>query len=545
MTPLDRAVPAAEPHPTHNVISLLEARAARHPDRPALVWRDRRDADAHRSMSYAELSVATESVAAGLAANGIGRGDRVFVFVPMTAELYLTLFGVLRLGAVAVFLDSWSRRDQLGQCARQVEPRGFIGPEAAHAMIRGIDGFEGLRVAVRIGPGEAGDVSLEALVEQHGRRAMEPVSPTDSALVTFTTGSSGVPKGADRTHRFLVAQHEALRASVPYRDDDVDLPVFPVFSLNNLASGVTTVLPDVDLAAPSGEDGARLLRQMAAVGATCATLSPSLLRAVIAAEDESPRPPLRRVVTGGAPIGKQDVERFTRLFPDTELHILYGSTEVEPIAHLRAGDMPETGGDGVCLGEPASALRLRFIVPTRGPVSLDDDGWDRWRVDPSEGGELMVAGPHVCQGYFRNPEAFARAKVQDPDGIVWHRTGDVCMMDDRGRLWIRGRVHNTIRRDGRLLFPVTAEMTMSRLPFVARAGYVGLPDEVLGELACAVITLREGSAVADPRGVVRRTLEEAGVVVDRVLVVDDVPMDPRHHSKVDVDELRRALGEEA
>jgi acyl-coenzyme A synthetase/AMP-(fatty) acid ligase len=495
-------------------------------------------------MSYAQLSAASASVAAGLAARGIERGDCVFVFVPMAVELYVTLFAVLRLGAVAVFLDSWARRDQLSQCALQVRPRGFVGPEPAHAMTAGVPGFEDLRVAVRVGPGESGHVSLDELALEARHCEIAPVSSTDSALVTFTTGSSGVPKGADRTHGFLVAQHEALRRSVPYTETDVDLPVFPVFSLNNLASGVTTVLPDLDLAAPRPEDGDTLLTQILETAATCATLSPSLLRAVIGAAGHGASCSLRRVVTGGAPIGPQDIERFAAAFPDTELHILYGSTEVEPIAHLLAEEMPgsESEPEGVCLGAPTPDLRLRFITPTRGPVSLQDGGWERWHVEAREGGELLVAGAHVCQGYFRNPDAMSRAKVRDQDGTVWHRTGDVCRLDERGRLWMLGRVHNAIRRAGRLLFPVTAEMEMRRLPFVARAGYVGVADQRLGEAAWAVFTRKDSSAVDDPVYLVRRALADAGVVVDRVLEVDAIPMDPRHHSKVDVDALRRMLG---
>ena len=162
-------------------------------------------------------------------------------------------------------------------------------------------------------------------------------------------------------------------------------------------------------------------------------------------------------------------------------------------------------------------------------------------VDAAQGGELLVAGPHVCQGYFRNPEAQSRAKVQDEDGTVWHRTGDICRLDGQGRLWILGRVHNAIRRDGRLLFPVTAEMEMKRLPFVARAAYVGVPHERLGEAAWAVFTRGAESDVADAEARVRRTLDQARVAVDRVLEIDGIPMDPRHHSKVDVDALRSRL----
>jgi acyl-CoA synthetase (AMP-forming)/AMP-acid ligase II len=496
-------------------------------------------------MTYAELSRAAERVAGGLRAHGLGPGDRVFIFIPMVAELYVTLFGVLRLGAVAVFLDSWARRDQLAACARQVEPRGFVGPAPAHDMIRCVTALQDGVVAVRVGPGDGGDVSLQELTEAGAPEPVAPVLSTDSALVTFTTGSSGVPKGADRTHGFLVAQHEALDAEIPYGADDVDLPVFPVFSLNNLAAGVTTVLPDLDLAAPSADDGARLLRQMNDRAVTCSTLSPSLLRSVTASAADGGSPPsLRRVVTGGAPVSRDDAEAFAAAFPQAKLHILYGSTEVEPIAHLRAEDLPPSGG-GVCLGRPSPALELRFIRPTPDPVSLEEGEWAPWAVDPREGGELLVAGPHVCPGYFRNPEAFGRAKVRDGHGRVWHRTGDVCVMDDDGHLWMLGRVHNAIRRGDELLFPVEAELLMNRLPPVERAAYLGMPDPGLHEAAWAVFTVKEGGDASSTASMVESALTAEGIPVDGVVCVPEIPMDPRHHSKVDVDALRSRLLEGA
>jgi acyl-CoA synthetase (AMP-forming)/AMP-acid ligase II len=495
-------------------------------------------------MTFHELTRATEAVASGLEGRGLGPNDRVFLFVPMSPWLYVSLFGVLRLGAVAIFLDSWARKEQLALCADQVDPKGFIGPEIAHRLVAQEPAFAGVDVAVRVGPGNAGSVSLEELMTAGGRRPIEPVEPASSALVTFTTGSSGVPKGADRTHRFLTAQHAALDANIPYRPDDVDLPVFPVFSLNNLAAGVTTVLPNIDLAQPTEDDGERLVAQLEGLEVTCSTLSPWLLRAVTAvASEHEPLRRLRRVVTGGAPIGLKDVRAFETAFPDTELHILYGSTEVEPIAHLIASEMPAEEAGGVCLGDPSSELEIKFVDSHRGPIALGSQGWAPWERDPGEGGELLVSGAHVCPGYFRNPDAFARAKVVDSRGRVWHRTGDVCRLDRDGRLWMLGRVHNAVQRAGHLLFPVEPELLMKELPFVERAAYVGVPHPELGEAAYAVFTVADGRAEEDMERTVRGVLTDRGFPVDEVVATTHIPMDPRHHSKVDADALRTQLAE--
>jgi acyl-CoA synthetase (AMP-forming)/AMP-acid ligase II len=538
----------------NNVIAFLETHRREIPDRVALQWvrsadawrRGPSSALAHETLTYGTLAERVEAAAAGLAKLGLVFGDRAFVFVPMSPELYVAMFAVQRLGAVAVFLDSWARRDQLGLCARQVEPKAFIGPEPAFALTKAVPELEVAPVRVVVGA-HAGKYSAElgALAASGGRIPVAPVEPEHTALVTFTTGSSGTPKGADRTHRFLAAQHRALDRCLPYAPGDVDLPVFPIFSLNNIAGGVTTVLPAVDLARPDASDGALLAAQIRATGATSCTLSPSLLRGVSAAAG---RPGaelhgLRRVATGGAPVSLDDVAALEAAAPEAELHILYGSTEVEPIAHLVASEMPPGSEDaeGVCVGRLAEGLDAKLLRPERGPVVLGPRGWAEWEVGAGGFGELVVAGDHVCRDYYRSPEAFRAAKIVDAAGRVWHRTGDVCRFDAEGRLWVGGRVHNAISRAGETLLPVRPEFLMKRLAFVQDAAYLGLPDAKLGERAVAAFTLKTAAAPADPAGEVRRSLAAAGVVCDQVVQVEAIPLDPRHHSKVEYARLREQI----
>jgi olefin beta-lactone synthetase len=240
-------------------------------------------------------------------------------------------------------------------------------------------------------------------------------------------------------------------------------------------------------------------------------------------------------------VSRQDAEAFAGAFSGTALDILYGSTEVEPIAHLAAAEMPTETGRGVCLGLPSAALALRFIRPTCDPVTLGPDGWAPWEVPAQRGGELLGAGRHVGPGYFRPPDACARAQVVDGEGRAWHRTGDVCTRDGAGRLWMLGRVHNAIRRGDDVLFPMEAELLMGRLPFVGSAAYLGISDPALHEAAWAVFTLVGDASADEARHAIATELARAEIPVDRVVRVAAIPMDPRHHSKVDVDALRALL----
>ena len=339
--------------PLNNVISYIERHRAAFPDRPALRWVESANLARwdgltatrlpHREISYGRFAEDIDRVAAALRDFGLKRGDRAIIFLPMGVLMYTALFAVQRLGAVAVFLDSWARRHQLGASAACVQPKIMISHRAAFDLVAGLPEFSGLSIRIIAGPGADASFTarLEDLRQRDGAAPVEAVEPEETALITFTTGSSGVPKGANRTHRFLCSQHEALASLLPYEPADADLPAFPIFSLNNLASGVTTVVPALDLAQPGPRDAALLVTQFLHEGITCATLSPSMLVGVarFCADAGIHLPGLRRVVTGGAPISRDNVRDFLRIAPRAACWVLYGSTEVEPMAHIEAREM--------------------------------------------------------------------------------------------------------------------------------------------------------------------------------------------------------------
>ncbi|RME75819.1 MAG: hypothetical protein D6776_02425 [Planctomycetota bacterium] len=550
----------------NNVITYIEHHLRNHPDRTAIRWVEREvsaafDGDHTRpfptgEISYAQLEQLIFQTAKGLEQLGIGEGDRVIIFLPMGVGLYTAMFAVQTLGAIAVFLDSWARRKHLGASARCVRPKAMVSFKQAFELIEGIEGFEDLAVRVVAGDceGVRHDARLEELVFTSGRAEVCPVHSEQTALITFTTGSSGTPKGANRTHRFLSAQHRALDKVIPYEPGDVDLPAFPIFSLNNLAAGVTTVIPAVNLAAPSPRDPAALTCQILHDNVSCTTLSPSMLVGVAryCAEHDVALTGLRRIVTGGAPISRDNVRDMLAVAPNAELWVLYGSTEVEPMAHIEGHTMlaletdpdPEIVEQGVNVGRIDPALDYKFIRIVRGPIDLSETGWEALELPRGEVGEFIVTGDHVCRDYYNNPEAFRRSKILDTDGRVWHRTGDLARLDERGDLWIVGRIHNVIERAGRYLFPVPAEVILHAIEGVQRGAFLGLSDEELGERTAVVVQPAPQADLDRIEREVLRRFEKNRIPVDALYFVDAIPMDPRHHSKVEYDALRRQLLEQ-
>jgi olefin beta-lactone synthetase len=316
-----------------NAASLLGEAAARHPDRPALLGGE--------CVTFGELWDRVDRCSAGLLRSGLRAGDRAICMIPMSVDLYVVLLGLMKAGAVAVFVDPWIGMAQIAAFSAFAEPRAWLGVPRSHVLRLFQGRLRHLPVSVttgtRLGPLPA-RLTLRELLASPGDGIVHRAGPENPALVTFTSGSSGTPKGANRTHGFLRAQHAALRAEFPARTGDVDMTMFPVFALNNIALGVPTVIPDLDFRRVAAADAARLRAQMERHAVTTCTASPPFFDRLAALDR---RPPLRRILTGGAPVSDRQLETWRAAWPGTEILVAYGSTEAEPVAHISAPERLE------------------------------------------------------------------------------------------------------------------------------------------------------------------------------------------------------------
>lgn len=549
----------------NNVITYMEKHVDQHPDKVALRWAtpqalqswdgDIRKPIPHEQISFKQLESRIAHVAQGLLEIGIQKGDRVIIFLPMSLDMYVSMFAVQRIGAIAVFLDSWARSHHLGASAECVSPKAMISFDMAFKLVDQVPEFSSMPLRILYGPGDKFTHKFEDLIRQ-SRSKITAVESEYTALITFTTGSTGKPKGANRTHRFLSAQHHALSHVIPYTQNDIDMPAFPIFSLNSLATGVSTLLPAVNLAAPSPRDPALLACQIINEKVTCTTLSPSMLvgLAKFCLEKNIQLTGLRRVVTGGAPISQDDVKAFYKIAPQVDLWILYGSTEAEPMAHIEGRQMirdskisdPEIVESGVNVGEISEDIDYKFIKIINGPISFN--GWENIEVPEGEVGEFICTGDHVCRDYYNNTDAFASTKILDEANRVWHRTGDLAYIDQKNNLWIVGRVNNAIERKSKYYFPVQAEVLLKRMTFTHRCAFLGLPNDELGQATVAAIELSKELELStfdfnSAKKEIHRIFSKNKIPVDHIKFVKEIPMDPRHHSKVEYAVLRKILNE--
>ena len=537
------------PTPTAaNIVTLLQAQAVAAPNCTALmVGVGRR----RETISFAQLAQRVDRLSCGAARAGIAPGDRVLVMIPMSIDLYTVLLGLLKLGAVPVFIDPWTSTEQIAAYVALAEPRGFIGVPASHLIRLRHPALRRLPIAVttgfHLGPLPAAR-SLANLLAAPGDGAVHEVTPDMPALITFTTGSSGTPKGANRSHGFLLAQHAALKAHFPYLRDDVDMAQFPVFALNNLAQGVPTVIPAIDFRHVARLNPLTILAQMRDYQVTTCTVSPPFLDRLSNHLDLHPEqtPHLRRILTGGAPVSDDQLDRWQAHFPDTHIHVLYGSTEAEPVAHiearerLRLRDRAVATASGVCVGRPIAELQVKLVTITRGSLDFPRAGWPELELRQGQIGELLVAGRHVCTDYYRNPQAVAETKLRLADGTVFHRMGDTGYLDPQGLLWLVGRVHTTIRRDNQNIHPLLVEQAArANDSRIRRVAALAVPCAILGQ---RLIVIVETDAPATVKAQVQRRLLDARLPVDDIhLTNEPLPLDPRHNAKIDYAALAERL----
>lgn len=485
------------------------------------------------AVTYGELRSRVRRVAGGLARRGVGKGDRVVVLIPMSPELYVVLLAVASLGAVAVFVEPAAGLREMARAIRVTRPAAFVGIPKAHLLRVMVD----VPMSIVVNGWLPGTETLDDL---DGEPPAVTLRPDDPALLTFSSGSTGVPKGATRSHGFLGAQHDALAGLLDAKDGDVHLSAFAIVLLSTLVSGATAVIPPLGKGVDD-VDGAALVRSVGALGVTVISGSPAFLTPLIMASTPGELASVRRVVSGGAPVSVDLCEAAgLALPPDATFLVVYGSTEAEPIATVDASVVrAETGaatraGAGLCVGAPDPHVRLRLLAPTTAPILVGPGGLAAQEVPRGAVGEVVVAGDHVNERYYRNPAAERATKIVDEAGVVWHRTGDAARFDEQGRLWLVGRVADIVRRGEVVYHPSAVEAAARSLPWVARAALVG--DGRGGTLLVVEPT-------ATPRiDELTAHLAGKGILIDRVEVTRKLPVDPRHRAKIDYPAVRRQFG---
>ncbi len=530
-----------------NVASHLTRMARDQPDVLAIVLHDRYGS--RQRLTYRQLDEESTTLALGLLAMGIERGQRAVLMVPPSLDLFRLVFAFFKAGIAPVMVDPGMGIASLKTCLQRAEPHAFVGIAKAHAARIALGwGKPSVKINVMVSEryGLSAVLGAYPLAEVRwrgvGKLDPEQVSASDVAAILFTSGSTGVPKGAVYRHQNFLAQIDAIRDLYGIAPGEIDLPTFPLFALFDPALGMTTIIPEMDATRPASVDPTRIAAAVSDFGCTNLFGSPALLDTV--SRWAAPRghvfSTLRRVISAGAPVAPRILERMARCLPDdARIHTPYGATESLPIASIdHRTILGETGaqmaaGKGICVGEPVPSVTLEILRIRDAPIDTFDPSL---RAEPGAIGEITVSGPQVTDGYFGQDDETRKHKL-DIDGALFHRTGDVGWLDARGRLWYCGRKSQRVRRPSGDLFTEVLEGPFNAHPDVHRSALVDARGKVVVciEPEDATLSRAERRALGD------RLLDFAksrSMPVDVVLVArEPFPVDIRHNAKIGREKL--------
>ncbi|MEE8107072.1 MAG: fatty acid CoA ligase family protein [Planctomycetota bacterium] len=462
-----------------NIAGHLPQMAASRPEMLAVASSDGRGG--FRRWSFERLENESNAIAHGLEARGIRRGVRTVLMVPPGPEMFALTFALFKVGAILVLVDPGMGVKKLGICLAEAKPEAFIGITKAHAA-RALLGWgrATIRKLVTVGPRLFwGGVTLKGLVRgmaDKGARAPEVFEPDETCAVLFTSGSTGVPKGAVYTHGIFEAQVALLRETYGIEPGEVDLATFPLFALFDAALGMSAVVPEMNPTQPAKADPQKILHAIDTFGVTNMFASPALVHRI--ARHGKKLKTIRRAISAGAPASPPILQLFQLLLPDgAEIHTPYGATESLPVSTIGSAEiLGETAaataqGKGVCVGKPVRGMSVSIIPISDEPIA----SWETIGSLPTgEIGEITVAGPVVTRTYDNSPESTALAKIVDKDGVVHHRMGDVGYLDDCGRIWFCGRKAHRVETPEGTLFTAACEGLFNSAHEVYRTALVGV-----------------------------------------------------------------------
>jgi acyl-CoA synthetase (AMP-forming)/AMP-acid ligase II len=455
------------PIPETDLTSFALRGSTRLGDKPALI-----DAPSGRSITYGELAPRVRRAAAGLAARGFRQGDVLAIYAPNLPEYAVAAHAALSLGGVVTTANPLYRPAELaGQLADSgaraiVTVPPFLGAAreaAAETDCRELYVF-----------GEAPDATPFGALFQHGEDAPEVrIDPGDTAALLYSSGTTGVPKGVELTHRAIVANLMQSAIALDFGQDDTLVAVAPFFHalgftilLNTgLSVGATVVsLPRFDLEA--------FLQAIQDHRATTTIIVPPIALALARhpAVDRYDLSSLRFIGCGAAPLGKEleeeCAERLGCLF-----HQGYGMTEATAsiaISCMAEPDLNRYGQAGILV----AGTEARVVDPESG-ADLGTGGT----------GEIWIRGPQLMRGYLGRPDA--TAETIDAEG--WLHSGDIGRVDADGRVFITDRIKELIKYKAYQVAPAELEALLCTHPAVAAAAVIGMPDEEAGELPTAFV----------------------------------------------------------
>jgi long-chain acyl-CoA synthetase len=458
-----------------NLATILRESRDAHPDKPLVHIRD-------LTFTYGQVDEISGRVASALLATGLQRGDKVAVQLPNLPQFLFAYFGILKAGLVMVPLNPLLMAPEVAYHLEDSDARVLITFESfAAEAVKGASQVEGVTTYVVNMPGNdqrpEGTKHFDELYFADDTRDLEPLDPGDTAVLLYTSGTTGKPKGAELTHFQLYMNCTVAGELFEFRDTDVGLAVLPLFHVFGLSSvlnvtvrygGTMVLVPRFELDPVVDA----IEKHRCTIFSGVPTMYFALLSKDLSGRDLSS---LRVGVSGGAAIPGETIRAFEERFPHCVILEGYGLSES---ASTTTFNINAEQRKVLSIGKPIWGVEVRVVDDEDKPLA------------PGEGnvGEIVIRGHNIMKGYYKKPEATAEAFRGG-----WFHTGDLAYRDEDGFLFIVDRKKDLVIRGGYNVYPREVEEVLYEHPAVAEAAVIGRPDEKLGEEVVAVVALKAGA----------------------------------------------------
>ena len=465
-------------YPSMPLYGFLKDAASRHPSRTAVIYYDGQREREISSITYRALDQTSDRFASALLELGIDKGDRVAYFLQNSLQLVVSFYGILKAGAVPTPCSPMYQVDELARQLADAQPEAIICDADLYPVVEKAKAGTRLRHIIAVGDRE-GVLSFHDLVHSHEPAADLPhIDPdTDLALLPYTGGTTGVPKGTMLTHRSMVVNALQFSRWYGYSEaQEVFIATLPLFHIGGIAGAMSVPISVAGTMVMFRRFNPRgVLKAVQDYRATRFPGVPTMYIATLDLEDATryDLSSLSHSRTGAAPLPPAVKRAFGNLVGRDVLIEGYGLTETAPLTHANPVQRPKEGSIGVPLPDTQACI----LDPEEG----------RREMAPGEVGELALRGPQLMKGYWNRPQDTAEA-IRDG----WFYTGDLARMDEDGYFYIVDRKKDVINSAGFKVWPREVEEVLYCHQGIKMAAVIGVPDPYRGETVKAVVVLKDG-----------------------------------------------------
>lgn len=523
---------------TTNIAYFLHQQAKLIPDNIAVIDRyHNRD----RHTTFAELEKSSIKLANQLIKTGIKPGDRVLVLCNISPELYIVLSAAFRLGLVAMFIDISAGRKFIEHCCASHPPRALISSSKLKFLYLFFSHLRNIPHKITIDKNSLDTNSCYKTRYLSYDGSIYPCEHNTPALLTFTSGVTDRPKAVIRSHGFLTMQYHALSDSISLNAPGNYMTALPIFVLNNIASGNTSIIPDCDLRHPGRINAKAVISQLKQNNISDIIAAPAFLDCLVdhCTKESIQLDFIKKIFVGGGPVYPNALEKLSRIAPDSRIIMVYGSSEAEPIAVTKYDEISGEDfaamctGMGLLAGQPVPGIRLKIIDDTK-PItntSYDNDTFNGICCKPGIPGEIVVTGNHVLTTY---PDANDNTNTQlAVDGAIWHRTGDAGYQDNKGNLWLLGRCSARVSDAKGVVYAFQVEpVVLSVVPAASKAALVSVDGK-------RILAIELKNYIDYDLNKLKKITAQARI--DSINIVRKLPVDKRHNAKVDYNRTKKML----